>query len=61
MGAAGIFGVGCSPTDLWPKAEVTRGEAGRKNSRKNVFRVVQYKDFTEAESAHKKSLGIQGN
>ena len=61
LGAAGCFGVGCRPTNLWPKAEVTRGEAARKNSRTNTFRVVQYKDFTEPNTVHKKYLGIQGN
>ena len=32
-----------------------------KNTRKKAFRVVHYKDFTEPETAHKKSLGVQGN
>ena len=56
--AAGCFGLGCRPTDLWPKAEVTRGEAARKKA----FRVGHYhEDFTEPETAHKKSLGTQGH
>ena len=55
--AAGCFGVGCRPTDLWPKAEVTRGEAAREKA----FCVGHYKDFTELETAHKKSLGTKGN
>ena len=55
--AAGCFGVGCRPTDLWPKAEVTGGKAARKKA----FRVGHYKDFTEQETTHKKSLGTQGN
>ena len=55
--AAGYFGVGCRPTDLWLKAEVTGGKAARKKA----FRVGHYKDFTEQETAHKKSLGTQGN
>ena len=54
---AGCFGVGCRPTDLWLKAEVTGGKAARKKA----FRVGHYKDFTEQETAHKKSLGTQGN
>ena len=55
--AAECFGVGCRPTDLWPKTEVTRGEAAREKA----FRVGHYKDFTELETAHKKSLGTKGN
>ena len=53
----GILRRRCRPTDLWPEVEVTRGEAARKKA----FRVGHYKDFTEAETAHKKSLGTQGN
>ena len=55
--AAECFGVRCRPTDLWLKAEVTGGKAARKKA----FRVGHYKDFTEQETAHKKSLGTQGN
>ena len=56
LAAAGCSGVGSRPTGLWPKAEVTRGEATRKNARKKAFR-----DFTEPETAYKKPLGTQGN
>ena len=42
--------------DLWPTAEVTRGEAVTKNARKKLFAWV-----TILETVHKKSLGTKGN
>ena len=42
--------------DLWPKAEVTRGEAVTKKGRKKLFAWV-----TIPETVHKKSLGTKGN
>ena len=61
MHVVGGFSVGCRPTDLWPKAELTRVEAARENGRKKAFHVGHYKDFTEPQTVHKKSLGTQGN
>ena len=53
---AGCFGVGCGPTDLWPKAEVFRGEAAIKMRGKKLFAwVTIYKDITEPETSPKKS------
>ena len=43
MHVVGGFSVGCRPTDLWPKAEVTRVEAARENERKKAFMWVTIK------------------
>ena len=32
LGCSGMLRYRCGPTDLWPKAEVTRGEAARKKA-----------------------------
>ena len=42
--------------DLWPKAEVARGEAVTKNARKKLFAWVII-----PETVHKMSLGTKGN
>ena len=48
--------MGRDALDLWPKAEVTRGEAVTKNARKKLIAWV-----TIPETVHKKSLGTKGN
>ena len=39
----GGFSVGCRPTDLWPKAELTRVEVARENGEKRLFMWVTIK------------------
>ena len=58
LGCGGMLRCRCRPTDLWPKAEVTRGEAATK---KKLFTRVTLNGFTKPETAHKKSLGTQAN
>ena len=57
LACGGMLRCRLQATDLWLKAEVTGGKAARKKA----FRVGHYNDFTEQETAHKKSLGTQGN